>query len=83
MFSGEKTPQLGLPQYNPNDHPDFLTDINKAFMEIDTFASKSVKKVNELSRRVAVLEQELKQTRVDAGLTNLQESEENNELSEL
>lgn len=35
MFSN-KTEKLGLPQWSPTDHPDFLTDINGAFKTIDS-----------------------------------------------
>ena len=38
MYSAE-TPTLHLPQWTPTDHPDFLTDINGAFKNIDDFAS--------------------------------------------
>lgn len=34
MFSKE-TKNLGLPQWQPKDHPDFLTDMNEAFEKID------------------------------------------------
>lgn len=39
MFSGNATPKLGLPQWNPSDHPDFLTDLNQAFKDIDENAT--------------------------------------------
>lgn len=35
MF-GKSTENLGLPQWQPKDHPDFLTDINNAFKDIDS-----------------------------------------------
>ena len=31
----EKTPNYGLPHYLPNDHPDWLDEINAAFTTID------------------------------------------------
>lgn len=34
MYNKE-TPNLGLPQWQPLDHPDFLTDFNEAFKKID------------------------------------------------
>lgn len=34
MTSG-KTPNMGLPQYGHGDHPDFLGEINDAYMKID------------------------------------------------
>lgn len=34
MYSLE-TPNLRLPQFQPNDHPDFLTDFNNAFEKLD------------------------------------------------
>lgn len=30
-----KTPNMGLPQYAHGDHPDFLGEINDAYMKID------------------------------------------------
>lgn len=38
MFTGTPTPFLKLPNYNPNDRPDFLTDLNYAFKKIDETA---------------------------------------------
>ena len=35
-MSSEQTTNYGLPQYCPGDHPDFLTEINKAYMTIDS-----------------------------------------------
>lgn len=34
MFE-KSTPNLGLPQWSPKDHPDFLTDMNNAFKVLD------------------------------------------------
>lgn len=34
MFE-RSTPNLGLPQWSPKDHPDFLTDMNNAFKVLD------------------------------------------------
>lgn len=39
MFSKE-TETMGLPQWQPKDHPDFLTDMNEAFSKIDNEFSK-------------------------------------------
>lgn len=33
----ETTANFGLPHYLPNDHPDFLTEINRAYETIDTY----------------------------------------------
>lgn len=30
-----KTPNLGLPQYSHGDHPDFLGEINDAYVKLD------------------------------------------------
>lgn len=34
-MSTEKTANYGLPHYLPDDHPDFLVEINKAYETID------------------------------------------------
>lgn len=35
MFTGEATPNLGLPQWLGGDHPEWLNDMNPAFQKID------------------------------------------------
>lgn len=71
MFTGTPTPILKLPQYNPHDHPDFLTEINKAFATIDKHAGKVNSEITVLQNQVEILQNQLKQLRVDAGLTNV------------
>lgn len=63
MFTGTETNNLGLPQFTPNDHPDFLTDINDAFRKIDKAIGDCRNKnaelqelINALESRVALLE---------------------------
>lgn len=55
MYSKE-TKLLGLPQWEPKDHPDFLTDINGAFQKIDNQLQKTdgltVKAFNTLKDKV-------------------------------
>lgn len=43
------TPNMGLPQYGHGDHPDFLGEINDAYMKIDleVTALKGKSSINE------------------------------------
>ena len=52
MCSSE-TPNLKLPQYGHGDHPDFLTEINKAYMTLDIV-------ITELRGTCSIIEQQLK-----------------------
>lgn len=70
MFTGSPTEKLGLPSYNPNDHPDFLTDMNDAFRKLDAFALEVEQKTTALSAKVDKLEAELARLRIDSGLTS-------------
>lgn len=76
MFTGTPTQKLGLPQYNPNDHPDFLTEINEAFRKIDSFTLEIVQQNETLSAKVSILEAELAKLKIDCGLTNSAERED-------
>ena len=70
MFTGTPTEKLGLPSYNPNDHPDFLTDFNEAFKNIDRFALEVTETTNQLTAQISKLEAELSRLRIDCGLTS-------------
>ena len=70
MFTGEPTQQLGLPNYNPNDHPDFLTDFNEAFKKLDAHALEVVTQLQTMSTEIKNLKSELARTRIDCGLTS-------------
>ena len=78
MFTGTPTAFLKLPQYNADDHPDFLTDFNKAFQIIDENAVKTNQLITQMQTKIAKLENDLAQTRLDSGLRPSVESEENN-----
>lgn len=56
MFTGTATPKLGLPQWNPTDHPDFLTDLNQAFKDIDKNASDTSEEIAGYPQRLEELE---------------------------
>lgn len=59
MFTGKPTTNLGLPIFNPDDHPDFLTDFNEAFRRID-MNSIEVREAHEsLEQRFRVLEEKV------------------------
>lgn len=49
MFTGTPTPKLGLPQWEPQNHPDFLTDMNEAFKKIDENAQGTGESVEEIA----------------------------------
>lgn len=55
MFSGDATTYMGLPQWNPGDHPDWLDDMNPAFRKID----ESYGALNESATEAAKLVKEL------------------------
>lgn len=74
MFSGEPTAVLRLPQYEPNDHPDFLTDFNEAFKRIDDWAANTQNRVKTLELQMKNLDNEIKQLRIDVGLTNIKKN---------
>lgn len=57
MFTGTPTPVVELPQFNPEDHPDFLTDFNQAFRNIDEKIGELITEIGILETRIAALEQ--------------------------
>lgn len=56
MYTGTPTENLKLPQWNPTDHPDFLTDINGAFQKIDENAGALKEEVSGYPKRLEELE---------------------------
>lgn len=79
MFTGEPTRFLKLPQYEAKDHPDFLTDFNQAFRTIDASAMKNSNSIEYLQRELEVARQEIRQLRIDVGLSNATKGGNNNE----
>lgn len=59
MFTGKPTTNLGLPIFEPDDHPDFLTDFNEAFRRIDTNSIEVREAHESLEQRVRVLEEKV------------------------
>lgn len=70
MFTGNATTILGLPQYNPNDRPDFLTDINTAFKKIDENALDVDTELTSMQTDIENIRRMLQQLRIDCGLTS-------------
>ena len=60
MFTGTPTPVVELPQFNPEDHPDFLTDFNQAFRDIDGKIGELITEIGILETRIATLEQSVR-----------------------
>lgn len=60
MFTGTPTPVVELPQFNPDDHPDFLTDFNQAFRNIDDKIAVLRSNIESLETRIATLEQRVR-----------------------
>lgn len=60
MFTGTPTPVVELPQFNPEDHPDFLTDFNQAFRDIDGKIGELITEIGILETRIATLEQRVR-----------------------
>lgn len=60
MFTGTPTPVVELPQFNPEDHPDFLTDFNQAFRNIDEKIGELITEIGILETRIATLEQSVR-----------------------
>lgn len=63
------TPNLKLPIFEPNDHPDFLTDFNDAFKRIDEVIGETKEilkqhktKIEQLETRVSELESVIRLT---------------------
>lgn len=78
MFTAT-TKNLKLPQYQPNDRPDFLTDFNEAFRRIDDWSIKVDNQLKGLTQKCSSLESEIRQLRIDVGLTNVTRKENKNE----
>lgn len=62
MVTG-KTPNLGLPQYMHGDHPDFLGEINDAYMKLDADITKLKTKSSINEQALASVNEELKAIR--------------------
>lgn len=60
MFTGTHTPVVKLPQFNPDDHPDFLTDFNQAFRDIDEMIGELIANIGVIESRIATLEQSVR-----------------------
>lgn len=60
MFTGTPTPVVELPQFNQEDHPDFLTDFNQAFRNIDEKIGELITEIGILETRIAALEQSVR-----------------------
>lgn len=60
MFTGTPTPVVELPQFNPEDHPDFLTDFNQAYRNIDEKIGELITEIGILETRIATLEQSVR-----------------------
>lgn len=56
MFTGTATPNLGLPQWEPTDHPDFLTDLNQAFKNIDENAGSTGEEIKDVPKQISDLQ---------------------------
>lgn len=52
MFTGEATPNLGLPQWEGGDHPEWLTDMNPAFKKIDESIGELTGTANEANKLI-------------------------------
>lgn len=53
------TPNLGLPQYMHGDHPDFLGEINDAYMKIDVEINKNRVKSSIIEQSVNTINEEI------------------------
>ena len=70
MFTGTPTKNLGLPNYNPNDHPDFLTDFNNAFKALDDKSLQYDEEIQYLTRQCNELNEKLNQLKLACGITS-------------
>lgn len=68
MYS-EQTKLLGLPQWQPKDHPDFLTDMNEAYRKIDSqfqgLDGLSAKAVADMNERLTTAEAQMDVIKVE------------------
>lgn len=58
MFT-EKTKNLGLPQWKPTEHPDFLNDMNPAYRAIDAFAGNMTEEYGGLPNQMSLVQARL------------------------
>lgn len=68
MSASRETANLGLPQYNENDKPTWLVDINGAFAKIDEFAGRT--KTTGTSNTQAITNLQTQQNANTANITN-------------
>lgn len=59
MFTGKPTTNLKLPIFEPDDHPDFLTDFNEAFRRIDENSIEVREEYESLAQKVRILEEKV------------------------
>lgn len=59
MFTGKPTTNLMLPIFEPDDHPDFLTDFNEAFRRIDENSIEVSEDYESLAQKVRILEEKV------------------------
>lgn len=52
-MTSRKTQNLELPQWELNDHPDFLTEMNEAYRKIDGAITSLQEEVEELNNRLS------------------------------
>lgn len=80
----EQTKLLGLPQWKPQDHPDFLTDINEAFSKIDgqfqTLDGLSAKAVADIAERMTTNEAKMQQLATSVGVISENVAELQNDM---
>lgn len=57
----ETTKNIGLPHYEPTDHPDFLDEINKAYETIDAQIASLYATVSSQSETIADLNKQIGQ----------------------
>lgn len=79
MSHSKVTSNLKLPQFQPGEHPDFLTDFNEAFRRIDDWSVKVDNQLKGLTQKCSSLESEIRQLRIDVGLTNVTKGGKQNE----
>ena len=59
-MTSEKTANYGLPHYLPGDHPDFLTEINKAYETIDAALALNADMIEDVRENINVLTERIK-----------------------
>lgn len=87
MYS-RQTPYLGLPQWEPKDHPDFLTDMNEAYRKLDSRLEEldglTAEAVNKIEERVTANEKKIDnlESTVDTVQSNLADVTKRTEQNE-